>query len=338
MHVDIITDNRWVYTFETHAAAKVKEQFDKMGISYRHLVIADGNLFSTMISKLPDAILCFQNPGELRKPIGEYFRCPTFHWETRELGHAWSALDSGYAKVGFYDPTLQHANLIFLPHAASTDLPQAKKRSFDVITFANIIDQNNQQESWKFYFNEEERAAIIDESLACPESLFRGDLMLWREQYQKAQVAWEMVHQTTLPLHVFGEHIGRHLLKRVPLNVHLHGDLSYLASLNALSQSKVLVSHQMHGGFDRWFLPALFSGCLVITNETPYLRKIIGNQFDIFYPYQNWKVMDERVQYYLKNPKIRAEMVKALQEKLGPEHNWEVRTKQLVTHLKKDES
>ncbi len=334
MHVDILTDNRRVYTYESYAAKQVKRQFHQMGISCRHLSLSDGNFFQTVCAQVPDAILCFERVGGFDKPIGDFFHCPTFHWESNILGNAGLALESKYAKVGFFDPSVQHPNVVFLPHAASLELNCQQERPFDCITFTDVIDLDNQIQTWELLFGKADALAIVNEGLACPASFSIGDLLFLRDRYQKAKIEWDMVHSIFSPLHIFGEHVGRGLLRRFPQTVTLHGNLSYMGALSILSKSKILLSHQMSGGFDRWFLPALFCGSLVITNETPYLQEMVGDQFEIFYPSQNWEAMEERACYFLEHPEKREEIVKALQEKLEPKHNWGVRTSQLINYLR----
>ncbi|MCH9608840.1 MAG: hypothetical protein S4CHLAM45_06430 [Chlamydiales bacterium] len=330
MHIDIITRNRWVYTYENYATRQLLPELRELGVSTRYLPISDGDLFQTLLNDPPDWILCFNNATEFPKPIGDFIRLPTFHWESQELGLAATILESSHGRLGYFDPAVDYPNVSFLPHGVDEKLKGEKVRPFDVSHFGDFIDLQNQSVTWRQLFEKDAIDAILDETLPRPESISLGDLMIAREMMQKAKMVQGLISKTSFPLHLFGEHVGQNLFSRLPSTVSLHAPHCYLESLYLLGQSKIYVSDQRGEGVDRWFLPAIFSDCLVLTNKTPLLEQMIGNQFDIFYPKHDWEALDERVTYFLDHPKEREKVVCGLKKKLAKSHNWEIRAKQLI--------
>lgn len=242
MHIDIVTKTRKCYDYENYAAGHVCQALEKLDISHRMLAASEGYLYSDLAANSNDWILSFCDVCELDRPVGDFFRRPTFQWSSYGV-----------------DPKLQRSD----------------KQVFDAIMFENYP-----------------------------------------------------IPTPNFPLHLFGYHEGTALFKTVPKTISLHGPCPYLERIKLCSMSKILISD-----FDENVLPALFSGSLVLTPEDSILKEMVGNQFEIFYPPSNREKLEERVHFFLENPKQREQTVLALKEHLIKEHTWDLCTKQMVTFM-----
>lgn len=362
MDIDILLKERKKYSFESYAAQKVSAVFEKMGISSNIFCLSDGILGDYLLkihSHPPDWTLSFSDLLPQQKPFCEIAQCPHFFWVEDSFAPAAHYLNSQYAKIGVRDRSLRsiQANVHFLPYGVETTGYEKESPLFDVVYFADLADQEVKERTWKELFSDQAVGLIKTAAGSCRQnhslnpfisiaSLIKDadqlsqismhDLIYAVEEYLKAERAYRLISSFEgIRLDVFGEHVGKNWFVRLKNSdwIYLHGPLPFSEHAEVLKRSRIVIFDHFESKqeCDPWLLEALNTGCLPLTNKTPYLDELVSDS-SIFY--KDPQELLRKIEFYLKFPHKREELVQKLAATVLKNQSWEKRTQELIELLK----
>lgn len=361
MDIDILLKERKNYSFESCAAQKVRAIFERMGISSNIFCLSDGILGDYLMkarSHPPDWTLSFSDLLPQQKPFCDIVQVPHFFWVEDSFAPAAHYLNSKYAKIGVRDRSLHsfQPNVHFLPYGVETTCCDKESPLFDVVYFADLADREVKERTWRELFSDQAVELIKTASSSCrqnrslnpfisivslikdPEQLSQismHDLIYGVEEYLKAERAYQLISSFEgIRLDVFGEHVGKNWFVRLKNSewIYLHGPLPFSEHSEVLKRSRIVIFDHFESKeeCDPWFLEALAAGCLPLTNKTPYLEELVSDS-PIFY--KDPQELLRKIEFYLKFPEKREELVHTLAETILRNHSWEKRTQELIELL-----
>lgn len=366
MSIDCLLRERKGYTFEHYAASQLAKILDH---SFRIICLSDGILQDYLLhlqKTPPNWTMAFTDLFFQEKPFCDIVRVPHFFWVEDSLSSAVHYLQSKFATIGLSDRAyckrLAKPNLCFLPHGVDLSLVNERyeQRPFDAVLFADLVDTDCTVESWQTLFSKKVVTLLKRSVELCsknrhwlpiegvieglkeieipPDEVSLNDLLYGVETYLKANRIYELISSIEgVRLDVFGEHVGNNWLRRLKNSewIYLHAELPYTEHFEVLKLSKVVLFDALDSSdhLEKWFLAALATGCLPITNETSYLKELLGDNELLFYPSKDWKAMMQKIRLFLDRPKQRRALIDQLQEELLPNHSWEKRAGELLTYL-----
>lgn len=350
MQIDLLISERKFYSYEIYMANHLAKAFQAIDLSPRIIALDDGGLsdyLSRVHAEPPDWTIAFKPLLQLAKPLCDILSIPHFHWERRSLSFPVHLIGSSFGKVAVTDRrAAERFSLAFLPHgvATQTESPQ-QERPFDVVLFADLVDETCKAALWKELFSPEgvsmlykgvelclknpdylavEAAYIVHKE--APHAISLNDLIFCIEDYMRAVKTRALIESFKgVRVDIFGEHVGNNWLKRLKNKdcVFLHSSLPYTEHFEVLKMSKILVRSQDNGsdGSDEWILPALNAGCLPLTSAVPYLEELMGKERRLFYE----DTLMDQIHHFLAHPAERMALANRLKEALIPAHCFEKR-------------
>lgn len=252
----------------------------------------------------------------------------------------------------------------FLPHAVSKEVLESTETYpalYDVVFLGSGIDYLAILEKWKLKYEPKlvktlqdcAEAVLEDPALPYQTALLAScnpenfeekeyiqllnDLDLYLRGKDRIQLIKSI---KSCKVDIFGSSIGlrswRELLGAVGANVRIHDPVSYKDSLQIMRKSKVVLNSSpmfKHGGHERIFT-GLACNALVLTNETSYMLENFDHGKELLlYRAHHMDAIDGMLLPYLKNEKLRQQLVEAGKQKVALYHTWDHRAKELIAQV-----
>lgn len=360
MHVDLLTCSRKFYSYETYAATHLAHAFQEIGMATAIFSLDDGGLseyLSQAAANPPKWTVAFKPLLKLTQPLCDILGIPHLHWERRSLSYSAHLMGSRFGKMALTDrKAAAHYSLTFLPHATHLNVGKlCAGRPYDVVLFADLVDEACKLSLWKELFPPEGVSLLIEGAKRClqdpntlpfhvahllhrasPEALAFHDVAFFLEDYVRAVRMRTLIESFEgVQVHIFGDHIGNNWLRRLKNKdwISLHSTLPYTEHFEVLKMAKILVRSHDKGfdGSDEWVLPAIEAGCLPLIPPIPYFEERLGNERRLFYEDN----LSDQITYFLAHPAERAALVSQLKEVLIPGNPFEERAKQIYAVMEK---
>lgn len=365
--VDNIVSAEIPYSVDRYFSRNLRRAFLNIGVECNEIVIARGNLLDYIhsLDGNPPDWTCSFGPLTLSgQPFCDLTGLPHFCWQTKHLLQALHCLKSPNGFVGFFDRHHEkvfrkekHDRFHFLPFGVDTALAQVprEEKTYDIVLFDDLKCTSELENTWKVLFTNEilEKMYVIrdfclEDPLKTPiEAIFEASfeidavtpyLIYCLEEYLKAIRIRGLIESIEgRRVDVFGEHSGNNWLKRLKNghNVHLHSSLPYPEHFEVLKRSKLLLRDQFHQDCsDEWAFGACLTGCMVISNPTPYLDEAFEGKMPFFAFTEVQSAIDD----YLEFPKKREGLLEELKEQVLNQHSFEVRAAQLLKIMQPNEN
>lgn len=361
-----------------HFTRKIIDAFKRVGIQVK-VFGADGPIdpaefLKDLLKDPPDCTLSFN--GLLPDKDGKFFcdeikiphvgcivDSPIYFFPIAKSSHTIVASDDRLFCDFF--KTMQCPNVIFLPHAAESDISidPGQARDIDVAFFGSYIDFEEIRREWIEVYPPV-LSTILDESAAItlseqptsyieaftrsvdkyfqkgqidPNTIPHIEALKCLEKYIRGKERFDLINSiTSSKVHVFGNSLNKKTWAQSPLkdhpNVIIHDSVSFDDVIDLMKRCKIVINsspHLKNGGHERIFT-GLACGALVFTNETKYLDEYFTNDQDIaFYQHYNLKDIDSRIKSYLDDEPKRAKIAEEGRKITMKHHTWDNRVNAL---------
>lgn len=260
-------------------------------------------------------------------------------------------------------------NVLFVPHGVERELAPDKSlgKIFDVVMLSSLIDYEGLKEEWNERYPKmvlEAMDEAIETTLNDPKMWYvqafvyaldrqielRGAIDPAKidfpsvfddlEMYLKGRSRVDLIRSIDdAEVHIFGSTEGRgwnELLGKNKSNLVFHEPVPFAQALEIIKQSKIVLNIApwiRNGSHERVFA-SLASGSLPLTDENLYLNENFVNGKDIaMYKYNDLSGLNDVINEYLSNDRLRNEIVDRGRAKVMKEHTWDERAKTLIEDL-----
>lgn len=260
-------------------------------------------------------------------------------------------------------------NVFFWPHAVERELSGKgeKEKPYEVVFLGSCYDYESLRASWRQQ-NQEKINNVIDDAIdlvlvdnhtsiaqalvkainstkISPEGLDFQSMYYYVDYYTRGKDRVDLIKSIKdAKVHVFGElsrdtAVGvmgwEQYLANCP-NVSINPSVTYEKGLEILKRSKIALNSMpffKNGTHERVFT-ALGCGALPITSDNVYWRSHFKDGEElVLYASADIQEVDEIVNTYLNEDKLRNHIVAQGAAKIQKEHTWDVRVEQLLKEL-----
>lgn len=340
--IDIIIQKMIPFTYPTYTASKMKVALEEEGIEVSIFPLGEGMLqkyINYALEEPPLGLITFETTLFTKVNLPLLLHAPALCIPQNALTPIAHFLEEREKILALPDRKLaSYAKGYFLPQPIEPLFTKSSSpRMIKIASFADLLDLTHLQSIWKKFFPPKVFEALqrwsqefqkskeihpLQQMLSLPEeiiSLCQGisghDLFFATTQYLQASKIKPLVESFhSLPLHLFGTHIGKNLYRSLSNgeSIHLHALPPYQQILNLLEEIEIVVIEPLDSldGPPEYFFHALQKGALPLTPPSEYLIELFGQSAPLFY--RNHEELLEKCHFYLENPRERCLLIEEL--------------------------
>jgi hypothetical protein len=334
MLIDLLISNSSKHFLEGTCIPGVMRAFEELGIQTRPFYL--DHEMSTYLSKRGERSFTFIDPIKRELPLSDLFQTPTVHWEIgSSLSPSVHLIRSRWTRVCYGDHSLKHENLLSFCPGVDPLWEGEKEKHFDTVCFDSLICKEAKWESYQRLFSTEALTSILEipeNFLSLPPNtkLSHNDWLYAIEELEKAERVQRLVKSFKTPFHLFGEHVGKNWLKRLPNASHifLHSALPFSEYIEVLKQAHFLVvdQPQSFAGHPFWALVAPLCGALPLVPFNSLLIETFGTSA---FCYQDEQSLQERLLYFKSHAKEKKELIEQMKKVVLSHFTWKHRMKEI---------
>jgi hypothetical protein len=333
MLIDLIISNSSKHFLEGACMPGVARALEEMGIQTRSFYL--DREMATYLREKGERSFSFIDAIKRELPLSDLFQIPTVHWEIgSSLSPSVHLIKSRWTRVCYGDHSLKHENLQLFCPGVDPLWQGEKEKLFDTVCFAPLVCKEAKREAYQRLFSAEALSMINEppeDFLSLPPNpwLSHNDWLYAIEELEKAKRVQKIVESFKSPLHLFGEHVGKNWLKRIPNAPHifLHSALPFSECIEVLKQANFFVvdEPQSFVGHPFWALVAPLCGALPLVPYNPLLVHTFGT--DAFC-YRDPKTLQERLTYFKSDDKKKKELIYEMKKIVLDNFTWKHRLKE----------